>query len=352
MFSSLPFSYMFLAVMGVGTLFSISSMHWLGIWAGLELNLIGFLPMLTYQKSTSESESAVKYFVIQALGSGLLILGSLITYSMSFTWDLYDFWGESKLGLVIMIAGLCLKLGLFPFHYWLPSVMAGLPWMSCLLLATWQKLAPLFLIVSLLEMSRSYMLIFVFCFIASGSALIGGLGGINQTQIRALLAYSSISHLGWMAYAALHSEWVMKMYLVIYIIISLSMFMSLWYSDLGTMKNISNMSFFSFMQMSVMILLLSLSGLPPMLGFISKWLVIMAGSQGSLVLILSFLILGSLMSLFYYLSLFFSLLLSTKSGYHKMSSLETSDILVVLIASVNIFGGIMILSTNSLSNML
>nr|AXA45263.1 NADH dehydrogenase subunit 2 [Cochlespira sp. MNHN IM 2013-19079] len=350
MFSSLPFSYMFLSVMGVGTLLSISSIHWLSIWAGLEVNLIGFLPMLTHQKSTSESESAVKYFVVQALGSSFLIFGSLLAFGMSFTWDMYAGSFNKTLGLSVLVGGLCIKLGLFPFHYWLPSVMAGLPWLSCLLLATWQKLAPLFLLLCLLELSQSYLVILAFCVISSGSSLLGGIGGMNQTQIRALLAYSSIGHLGWMLFATLHGEWVMKAYLMIYILISLSMFTSLWLSDSGSMKNINNLKTSNFMQLSVMLLLLSLGGLPPLLGFISKWLVIMSSTSGPWLPVISALIIGSLMSLFYYLSLFFSIFLSfTKK--HGLNQFLSKNSMVSTISMLNIGGGLLILSVNLLYSM-
>lgn len=87
-------------------------------------------------------------------------------------------------------------MGIFPFHFWFPGVIAGLPWLSCLFLSTWQKVGPLFLIISLLEVNLITWLLLTFCVVASGSRLLGGLGGINQTQVRALLAYSSIGHLG------------------------------------------------------------------------------------------------------------------------------------------------------------
>nr|YP_009739579.1 NADH dehydrogenase subunit 2 [Boreotrophon candelabrum]QIC50559.1 NADH dehydrogenase subunit 2 [Boreotrophon candelabrum] len=347
MFSTLPFGYMFLSVMGAGTLLSLSSIHWLGIWAGLEINLIGFLPMLVYQKSTSESESAVKYFIVQALGSSFLIFGSLMMFNMSFTWDIYNMSSMfSTFGFLVMVSGLCIKLGLFPFHYWLPSVMAGLPWITCLLLATWQKLAPLFLMLCLLELNESYFLVLVLCLISAGSSLIGGVGGMNQTQVRALLAYSSIGHLGWMTFALLHSEWSMKFYLMIYILISACMFTSLWKSDSGNMKNIDNLKSSGFLQMSIMLLLLSLGGLPPLLGFISKWLVILTSTSNPWLSILFLLILGSLMSLFYYLSLFFSVFLSNikKSGISELKLSESS--LLVFIVVMNLMGGIVILTNN------
>nr|YP_009471376.1 NADH dehydrogenase subunit 2 [Penion maximus]AVG72746.1 NADH dehydrogenase subunit 2 [Penion maximus] len=341
---------MFLSVMGVGTLLSVSSIHWLSIWAGLEINLIGFLPMLVYQKSVSESQSAVKYFVIQALGSSFLIFGSLMVFNMSFTWDMCTkMYNPSVLGFMMLIGGLCIKLGLFPFHYWLPGVMAGLSWISCLLLATWQKFAPLFLVLCLLELNQSYMMAFIFCIISAGSALIGGLGGMNQTQVRALLAYSSISHLGWMSFAILHSEWTMKMYLGIYVLISISLFMSLWYSDSGNMKNIYNLSSSSFMQLTVMLLLLSLGGLPPLLGFISKWLVVAVGSNGPWAPVIFMLISGSLMSLFYYLSLFFSMFLSSLKKY-GLNKLNMNNGIMITINTLNITGGVLILMINLLGS--
>nr|QTT61251.1 NADH dehydrogenase subunit 2 [Tritia vaucheri] len=350
MFSSLPFGYMFLSVMGIGTLLSVSSIHWLSIWAGLEINLIGFLPMLVYQKSVSESQSAVKYFIIQALGSSFLMFGSLLVFNMSFTWDMYTkISSPSILGFTILISGLCIKLGLFPFHYWLPGVMAGLPWISCLILATWQKLAPLFLVLCLLELSQSYTLTLALCGISAGSALIGGLGGMNQTQIRALLAYSSISHLGWMTFAVLHSEWTMKMYLGVYVLISISLFMSLWYNDSGMMKNINNLKNSGFAALTIMLLLLSLGGLPPLLGFISKWLVITVSATGPWTPVVFLLILGSLMSLFYYLSLFFSMFLSNLKKY-GINNQSLGHSVMIIINTMNILGGILILMISLLSS--
>nr|YP_009740510.1 NADH dehydrogenase subunit 2 [Ceratostoma rorifluum]QID03438.1 NADH dehydrogenase subunit 2 [Ceratostoma rorifluum] len=349
MFSTLPFGYMFLLVMGAGTLLSISSIHWLSIWAGLEINLIGFLPMLVYQKSISESESAVKYFIAQALGSSFLIFGSLLMFNISFTWDLYTLMSFKTFGFLVMMSGLCVKLGLFPFHYWLPSVMAGLPWVTCLLLSTWQKIAPLFLMLCLVEMNHSYTLILILCVISAGSSLIGGFGGMNQTQIRALLAYSSIGHLGWMTFALLHSEWSMKFYLGVYIVISICMFLSLWKQESSNMKNIDGLKYSKLMQMNIMLLLLSLGGLPPFLGFISKWLVILVGTSNALLWTLFLLILGSLMSLFYYLSLFFSVFLSSVKKESILGNNIGMSGMLVFIIVLNLLGGVFLLSSDIFS---
>nr|QLH57103.1 NADH dehydrogenase subunit 2 [Varioconus trencarti] len=346
MFSSLPFGLMFLSVMGFGTMLSLSSVHWLGIWAGLEMNLIGFLPMLIYQKKISESESAVKYFIIQALGSSLLIFGSLLSFSSSFSWDVISGGMVGTMGLCVLVSGLSVKLGVFPFHYWVPSVMAGLSWVSCMLLATWQKLAPLFLLLSLCELSQMSELLLLFCVMSGGSSLVGGMGGLNQTQIRALLAYSSIGHLGWMTFAMLHSEWCMKLYLFIYLGITMSLFMSLWLKDSSVMKDVSSLKYFKVYHLVIMLLLLSISGLPPFLGFVSKWLVVFISSGGPFSFVVFLLILGSLMSLFYYLSLFFSFFLNSFKNNNKELDIVASKSVVVMISMLNVLGGVLILLSN------
>nr|YP_009483989.1 NADH dehydrogenase subunit 2 [Pomacea bridgesi]YP_009563679.1 NADH dehydrogenase subunit 2 [Pomacea diffusa]ART65952.1 NADH dehydrogenase subunit 2 [Pomacea bridgesi]QAX27150.1 NADH dehydrogenase subunit 2 [Pomacea diffusa] len=317
MLSILPFGFLFTMVLGFGTLLSLSSVHWLGIWAGLEINLIGFVPILVYKKEAASSESAVKYFVAQAIGSSLLILGSLVGFSPSFSWNFGDFLLHNQylLSLGVVIMALILKMGAFPLHYWLPSVMAGLQWMPCLILVTWQKVAPVFLMVSFFEAHYMFWLSMMVALLGAGSSMVGGVGGIGQTQIRVLLAYSSIGHLGWIMFSIMASELVTSMYFFIYVTISIGIFFSLWIVD---MENMYNMK--SFMQKSnvnvssILVLLISLGGLPPLLGFVSKMIVIMGSVEHDFLFMLGFLVLGALMSLFYYLSLFFSLYLGYSSN--------------------------------------
>nr|YP_009743693.1 NADH dehydrogenase subunit 2 [Notocochlis gualtieriana]QIE12009.1 NADH dehydrogenase subunit 2 [Notocochlis gualtieriana] len=351
MFSGLPFGFLFIFTMIFGTIFSISSSHWLGIWAGLEINLIGFLPILVYQKSMSESESAVKYFIVQALGSSLLIFGSLMGCSISFSWENFV---ESSMSLTVMLvvsSGLLVKMGMFPFHYWLPSVMAGLPWISCMLLATWQKIAPLLLINSLFELNLMYYFVLTICFMASASSLMGGIGGMNQTQVRAILAYSSIGHLGWMMFALTQGVWAMKIYLMIYILISICIFSNLWYSNLNNMKNLSMlMKSNDHQKTSIMLLLLSLGGLPPLLGFVSKWVVIASVIDSKLWFFLMILVTGSVMSLFYYLSLYFSVFLGFSKKFIMNLFVKEKNLNFVLNVGVmmNLLGGLSLIIINSM----
>nr|WPR14743.1 NADH dehydrogenase subunit 2 [Pseudomphala latericea] len=348
MFSSLPFGLMFFLIMVFGTFFSISSPYWLGIWAGLEINLIGFLPLLVYQKKMTESESAVKYFIVQAMGSSFLMFGSLMSYSLLFTWEVIS---EQSwvLGFMFLLCGLLVKMGMFPFHFWLPGVMAGLSWVSCLLLATWQKIAPLFLLSVFLLEDLSYLLGIILCLFSVGSALVGGIGGMSQTQLRALLAYSSIGHLGWIMFALMHSSWAMKTYLGIYIVISIGLFMNLWYVNFNTMKDL-NKPIGNFNVINLVVMLLSLGGLPPMLGFISKWVVMSASVNSVLWCFVFLLILGSLMSLFYYLSLFFSVFFVMFKGKDLVFITSSKgSILMTMNILLNLFGGIFLISSDFIS---
>ena len=334
---------MFVFTIIVGTLFSVSSSHWLGIWAGLEINLIGFLPLLVYQKRIAERESAVKYFVVQALGSRLLIFGSLSSYTLSFRWDIANVNRYYIITIFILSCGLSIKIGLFPFHFWLPRVIAGLPWISCLLLATWQKFAPIFLMSSLLDVNLRYWMALVISLICAGSSLIGGVGGINQTQIRALLAYSSIGHLGWIVFSLLYGDWIIKIYLLVYVLISTCVFTSLWYIDLRNIKRLVKFNQKKVLEIGIIIMLISLGGLPPLLGFVSKWLVISASITRALWGVLFFLILGSLLRLFYYLSLFFCIFLGEA---RKSPLLLKSNVKLILLINIiiilNLVGGILL----------
>nr|YP_010835872.1 NADH dehydrogenase subunit 2 [Pila virens]WGC89391.1 NADH dehydrogenase subunit 2 [Pila virens] len=343
MLSLLPFGFLFLGVLVFGTLFSISSLHWLGIWAGLEMNLIGFVPILVYQKKISESESAVKYFIMQAIGSGLLIFASLAGFGLEFSWGLWDAGVlDNILGmgsLVLVVMSLILKMGAFPLHYWFPATMAGLSWISCMVLVTWQKVAPIFLVSSFFSMYKVYWLGLLLGVFGAGSSVVGGIGGVNQTQVRALLAYSSIGHLGWILFSVMYSELALVVYFFIYVLISVGMFLALWYLDKKDMLNTKNVGQnYVYSVLIILVLLMSMGGLPPLVGFISKLMVIMSSVGYMFSLVLVFLIVGSLISLFYYLSLFFSLYFSADLFSFYFNKFLGMNMLGSLVFLFNLFG--------------
>nr|YP_010502210.1 NADH dehydrogenase subunit 2 [Leocrates chinensis]UXC96455.1 NADH dehydrogenase subunit 2 [Leocrates chinensis] len=283
-----------------GSLMALSASQWIYVWLGLEINLFSFIPLMTFNSESFQTESAMKYFLVQAMGSGLLLLGAAASTSLLHSVPM-------KITSLIMIAGLMIKLGLAPLHFWLPQVMSGLSWPMCIILATWQKLAPMMLMIKTV-MPHSFILLSL---VAMISALTGGIGGLNQTLLRPLLAYSSIGHMGWMTASMLISSKMTLMYFSIYIIITMCLMSALLLSSSSqTMMNHKLAHYSPANMLCVALLLLSLGGIPPLLGFLPKWLVLSALTEHTLTLLSLTLIMGSLMNLFYYLNIFLNLVMS------------------------------------------
>nr|YP_009121658.1 NADH dehydrogenase subunit 2 [Balanus balanus]AJG02910.1 NADH dehydrogenase subunit 2 [Balanus balanus] len=283
-----PFIYSFFLVSG--TLISISSSSLFGMWMGLEINLMSFIPMIiNLENNKKSSEAAIKYFLIQAIASAVMIFSSMYFY-------LYSGSTFSCTPNVLVTLALCMKLGMAPFHFWFPEVLEGLNWVNSLLLLTWQKISPL-VILSVFFYANTLLTL------ALMSALAGSISGINQTSMRKILAFSSISHLGWMGSMMYFNSSLWMDYFFIYCFTSFILCFSFWllnlnyFSQLTLTQNI-NEKFIIFINM------LSLGGLPPLLGFLPKWIAMMVISSNFPILIV--LILSSLITLYFYTRMCFS----------------------------------------------
>nr|YP_010952891.1 NADH dehydrogenase subunit 2 [Trapezia tigrina]WMQ53311.1 NADH dehydrogenase subunit 2 [Trapezia tigrina] len=280
-----PFSsFMFLFTLLLGSFLTISSSSWFGMWIGLELNLLSFIPLILIKNNPLYSETALKYFLIQALGSTFIIMSSCLYLSFSF----------SISPLIIM--ALLLKLGAAPFHFWFPHIMEGLSWPQAYILLSIQKIAPMYMLSHL----HSYY--FMIMFSAILSALVGALGGLNVLSLRKIMAFSSINHMSWLLIAIFISDFMWLTYFVFYILISLSIvmffnsFRSYYFSDLLNLSY-SNPYFTLLLPLN----LLSLGGLPPFTGFIPKWFMIQNMLMNEMIFPLMFLIFSALITLYYYL---------------------------------------------------
>nr|AOH05878.1 NADH dehydrogenase subunit 2 [Filhollianassa ceramica] len=272
----------------LGMTLCISADSWFGAWCGLELNLMSFIPFISLMKNSYTSEASLKYFLIQALGSAIIIMGSMsILILPLMKW--------------VVASSLMLKMGAAPLHFWFPSVMSGLSWFSCMVLMSVQKIAPLSLLSYILSiMEGSYFVIIGIVF----GAMIGSIGGLNQVFLRKILAYSSINHMSWMLACLWMSDSSWVMYFSFYILVS-STVVYLFYSQ--NMNHISHLAVFKWSSLSLVtwMSLLSLGGLPPFTGFIPKWFVLQEMMHSSMYLTSFFLLSGTLISLYYYLRLIF-----------------------------------------------
>nr|YP_009680598.1 NADH dehydrogenase subunit 2 [Microcondylaea bonellii]QDH07385.1 NADH dehydrogenase subunit 2 [Microcondylaea bonellii] len=307
-----PHKSLFLFLMISSTCMVTSSSNWLMTWMGLEINMLGFIPLMYLKETANESETAVKYLIPQSLGSTIFIASA--TTSLHF--DNMQF---------LMPIAMCLKLGAAPFHFWFPPVMAGLPLLPAFILLTWQKIAPIFTISSLNSTLMAKII-----FIASISALWGGIGGMNQTDIRSLLTYSSIAHTGWMLASINSNAPILTIYMMTYILINLSIYTSLTTTSTKSHKQLL-IPKESYNSLLLATNILSLGGLPPLTGFIMKLLLINY-TQASM-FIISTLIVGALISLFYYLSLTFSPLLEL-SKTHLTKAYSSKPSMMFLLAQI------------------
>nr|AXJ93396.1 NADH dehydrogenase subunit 2 [Cheilonereis cyclurus] len=299
-----PSSLLFLSSVMMGTMISMSSSNWLYLWMGMELNLLSFIPIMAHSNKLQETMGSIKYFMIQAIGSGLMLTAGISSVNPHTA-------SNQFIISSMFIMSMCLKLGTAPFHQWLPHVMSSLPWSSCLLLATWQKISPLLMLVFITPNKMTLMILIT----AGLSALVGGVGGMNQSQMRALMAYSSIGHMGWMLTALTLSISLSLFYFSVYILITSSlMFMFLKTNTL--MSQMSNSVIPSKVTMFYLtaLILLSLGGLPPFLGFIPKWLIMYSLTEDNMIGILIILISGSMINLFYYFSMMFNFMLTPQQN--------------------------------------
>nr|AMW67891.1 NADH dehydrogenase subunit 2 [Heterosmylus sp. YW-2016] len=282
---------LFLLTLMSGSLISISSNSWMGAWLGLEINLLSFIPLMSDSNNLLSNESMLKYFLVQALASSILLF-MVILLSMFNGMNL--FLVLENLFILMLNSSLLLKMGAAPFHFWFPGVMEGLNWTNNFILMTWQKIAPLILLTYCFEMYFLYCIIII-------SIFIGSIGGMNQTSLRKLMAYSSINHIGWMLSSFLISNYFLILYFIIYSFLSFSIIYMFNYLNLFFLSQCySSLNNFSIMKFLLFCNFLSLGGLPPFLGFLPKWLIIQ-NLAFDYPFLISIMVMLTLITLFYYI---------------------------------------------------
>nr|AVN68055.1 NADH dehydrogenase subunit 2 [Polyzosteria viridissima] len=275
-----------------GTLISISSSSWLGAWIGLEINLLSFIPLMSDNKNIYTTEASMKYFIVQALASSILLF---LIISKSMIEEMYTMFNSPTTSMM-MNTPLLLKSGAAPFHWWFPSIMEGLSWNNCFILMTLQKIAPLMLISYSMNMTMFLSMVILM------SVAVGSIGGLNQISIRKILTYSSINHMGWMLAAMSIGENMWILYFMIYsmlvltIILIIKPFQISFINQTFLMMNENPVS--KFLMFTT---LLSLGGLPPFLGFLPKWMIIQYMTMNNMIAIITLMVVMSLMTLYYYL---------------------------------------------------
>nr|YP_010723704.1 NADH dehydrogenase subunit 2 [Strix aluco]WDW30366.1 NADH dehydrogenase subunit 2 [Strix aluco] len=282
----------------LGTTITTSSNHWLMAWTGLEINTLAIIPMIAKSHHPRAIEATIKYFLVQATASALLLFSSMANAWSSGQWDITQM--THTVPCLLMTMAIAMKLGLVPFHFWFPEVLQGTSLTTALLLSTLMKLPPLTLLL-LTSHSLSPTLLTT---MAISSTALGGWMGLNQTQTRKILAFSSISHLGWMAAIILYYPKLTLLTFYLYSILTSTVFLTL-----NTTKTMSLQTMTiawtkaPVLSTTLMLTLLSLAGLPPLTGFLPKWLILQELTNQELTPTATIIAMLSLLGLFFYLRL-------------------------------------------------
>lgn len=311
------------AVLGMMVLVSARSL--LTIYLGLELLSLSLYAMVAmHRDSILASEAAMKYFVLGALASGMLLYGMSMLYGVAGTLDLVQlarFVVEQSsqtlilvLGLVFVVVGIGFKLGIVPFHMWIPDVYEGAPTSVTLFLGTAPKLAAFAMLIRLLVEGLGGLQgewIQMLTPLAALSMAVGNIVAIAQSNLKRMLAYSTIAHVGFLLLgiiAGSPSGYAASMfYTIVYALMALGGFgMIILLSRAGfesdrleDFKGLNDRS--SWLAFLMLVLMLSMAGVPPFLGFWAKWSVLREVINAGMVWLAVLAVVLSIIGLFYYL---------------------------------------------------
>nr|AKJ78448.1 NADH dehydrogenase subunit 2 [Todiramphus macleayii]AWX36049.1 NADH dehydrogenase subunit 2 [Todiramphus macleayii] len=282
----------------LGTTITISSNHWMMAWTGLEINTLAIIPLISKSHHPRAIEAAIKYFLVQAAASAMILFSSTINAWQTGQWDITQLTNPTASAL--LTTAIAMKLGLAPFHFWFPEVLQGSPMTTALLLSTVMKFPP----ITILLLTSHSLNPNLLTLMALMSAALGGWMGLNQTQVRKILAFSSIAHLGWMTIILLYDPKLTLLTFYLYSLMTATVFLTL-----NTTKSLNLLTMMTSwtktppLNAALMLSLLSLAGLPPLTGFMPKWLIIQELTKQEMTPAATMIAMLSLLGLFFYLRL-------------------------------------------------
>jgi len=306
----------------LGMMVMISSNDLIVFYMGLELQSLALYVLATFNRDQiKSSEAGLKYFVLSALSSGLLLYGCSLIYGFTGSTNFNQIANQLNsneyaitFGIVFVLVGLAFKISAVPFHMWAPDVYEGSPTSVTLFFTMVPKIAALtvfirFLYVPFLNLIDQWQMILIFLSIAS--MLFGAIAAIGQTNLKRLIAYSSIGHVGY-ALAGLatgSNDGIQSsvIYITIYILMNLGLFSCLlmmkrnnkYFEDIEDLSGLSKNH--PLLSLSLLVILFSLAGIPPLAGFFAKFYIFKSVLEQSMYFLAIVGLLSTVVAAFYYL---------------------------------------------------
>nr|UXW93477.1 NADH dehydrogenase subunit 2 [Runaria sp. 'striata'] len=312
--------FMFYFMLIFSTIMAISSNSWMSMWMSLEINMMSFIPLMLNKSMRFSSNTMIKYFLTQASSSSLLIISLMLLKANYFSPQYMN---------SLMTLSLLVKLGASPFHWWMPSLIYEMSWLNCFIMLTWQKIIPLYMI----NMMEYKSILINTC--ASLSALMGSMAGLNQSSLKLIMAYSSITHTGWMLHIMLINKKMLMMYLITYTMLTLTITMIckttslLYLNQMFTMNNKNIL-----LKMMMMMSFLSLSGLPPLVGFMPKIFTLILMNNNNMILEPLVLMASTLISLKFYMNPMISALMLNYNNLKQKKNFNFNNITLLIIINM------------------
>ncbi|MBL4628129.1 MAG: NADH-quinone oxidoreductase subunit NuoN [Roseicyclus sp.] len=324
----LRFEFPILIILAVvGMMIMVSAGDLIALYMGLELQALALYVVAAMRRdSVRSTEAGLKYFVLGALSSGLLLYGASLTYGFAgttrFGGIIEAAQGDMPLGLlfglVFILAGLAFKVSAAPFHMWTPDVYEGAPTPVTALFATAPKVAAMALFARVVHDAFGGVIgdwQQIVMFLAVLSMFLGAIAAIGQTDIKRLMAYSSISHMGFalmgLASGTAQGVEAMLIYMAIYVVMNIGTFAFIltMERDGRQVTDISSLSAFASKEptkaLAILVLMFSLAGVPPLLGFFGKYAVLVAAVDAGLIWLAVAGVIASVIGAFYYIRIIY-----------------------------------------------
>nr|ABL11174.1 NADH dehydrogenase subunit 2 [Elaphe taeniurus] len=277
-----------------------STTHWLMTWVCLEINTLSMIPLISKPNHPRATEAATKYYLTQTMASTTILFAATTNALSTSNWDMHLM--TEPVAMTITTMALMMKMAAAPFHFWLPDVSQGTTTLTTLTILTWQKIAPLTIMLTTHNKTNITLMLLA----ATLSIMAGGLGSLNQTQLRKLMAFSSIAHTGWMMATMTMAPNISMLTFTIYITATIPMFLLMNTTNSMTIKDIGTMWTNSpHIMMISLTTILSLGGLPPLSGFMPKWLILNNMTSMNMIVEATLMAMTSLLSLYVYMRLMY-----------------------------------------------
>lgn len=307
----------YVLVIFLGIFIIFFARHWLTVWIGVEVSIFAFIPFIRLNGKDYARETRLKYFLVQAIASLFLIIRGVTLLRFFFS------------GIFIFLR-LILKLGVAPVHFWFIQIITGLDWPQVFVLITLQKIGP-FIVLSWLTSNFTTKFITV----AILSRVLGAIGGINEVNVKKILAFSSVNHFGWILSTIILTKSVALTYFFAYTLILASL--TFVFNNLKILNFTQRRQDKIYLNFIILIGIFSLGGIPPLLGFFPKLQIVYCLLKHEYIIQVFILIFIRVITLYFYSRLlFFSL--NVKRFYIKNN---LKNINLIFVRSIHISGRIL-----------